>query len=100
MSRQEASKTLYGFEPIIQFRQLSLQQGADFATFSSAARGQQTFYLLQREPQILRLLNKPNSLNDFGWKETKTSASTKRARKQSSTLIESNSVDRGSGTFR
>jgi len=47
MSSKQAAKTLHGFEPIIEFRQLSLQQIADVATLFSAARRQQTLYLLE-----------------------------------------------------
>jgi hypothetical protein len=71
MSGQHAAKPLHRLESIIEFRQLSLQQVAHFATLCSAACGEQTFYLLPRESQILRLLDELHALHVLRCEQSK-----------------------------
>ncbi len=71
MPRQHAPECLHSFQSFIQFRELSLQQIAHLSALFSTARCEQSFYFVEREAQLLGLLNELHSLDVLIRKEPK-----------------------------
>ena len=100
MLRERATEIFHSCHFAVQLPYLLTQQIAHASALFSATRSEKSFDFVQRQTQLLRLLDEADSLNHLRPEETEASTAARCTRQQSSSFVKTDCVNRDSSTFR